>query len=57
MTRLGVERYHLVDLPRHFSPQLTRRWIAGVLFAIGGFLILTLLNSYSQQGVQMIDVA
>jgi hypothetical protein len=28
------------DLPRSFSPRLPRRWVAGVLFAIGGFLTL-----------------
>jgi len=32
--------FDLEDLPRHFSDKLPRRWIAGVLFAIGGFLSL-----------------
>ena len=32
--------FDLTDLPRHFSPQLPRGWISGVLFAVGGFLFL-----------------
>jgi hypothetical protein len=32
--------FDLKDLPRHFSNKLPRGWIAGVLFAIGGFLFL-----------------
>lgn len=32
--------FDLADLPRHFSPNLPHGWIAGVLFAIGGFLFL-----------------
>jgi len=32
--------FDLADLPRHFSPRLPRGWIAGVLFAVGGFLSL-----------------
>jgi hypothetical protein len=37
---LTMLSFDLADLPRHFSPQLPRGWIAGVLFAIGGFLFL-----------------
>ena len=32
--------FDLADLPRHFRPELPRGWIAGVLFAVGGFLSL-----------------
>lgn len=32
--------FDLQDLPRHFSDELPRGWIAGVLFAVGGFLCL-----------------
>jgi hypothetical protein len=32
--------FDLADLPRHFSDKLPRGWIAGVLFAVGGFLSL-----------------
>ena len=32
--------FDLEDLPRHFSEKLPRGWIAGVLFAVGGFLSL-----------------
>ena len=32
--------FDLKELPRHFSEKLPRGWIAGVLFAVGGFLFL-----------------
>lgn len=32
--------FDLADLPHHFSDELPRGWIAGVLFAVGGFLLL-----------------
>jgi hypothetical protein len=32
--------FDLAELPRHFSERLPRRLIAGVLFAVGGFLLL-----------------
>lgn len=32
--------FDLDDLPRHFTDKLPRGWIAGVLFAVGGFLFL-----------------
>lgn len=32
--------FDLEDLPRHFPEKLPRGWIAGVLFAVGGFLCL-----------------
>ncbi|MBP7693316.1 MAG: hypothetical protein KA764_15435 [Anaerolineales bacterium] len=34
----------LPSLPDHFSPRLPRRWIAGTLFAVGGFLGLAWLG-------------
>jgi len=37
---LSMLSFDLADLPRHFSPQLPHGWIAGVLFAVGGFLAL-----------------
>lgn len=37
---LSMLSFDLADLPRHFSPRLPHGWIAGVLFAIGGFLFL-----------------
>ncbi len=37
---LSMLSFDLADLPRHFSPRLPRGWIAGTLFAIGGFLFL-----------------
>jgi hypothetical protein len=37
---LSMLAFDLVDLPRHFSPRLPRGWIAGALFAVGGFLLL-----------------
>ena len=41
---LSMLSFDLADLPRHFSPRLPRRWIAGALFAIGGFLLLAWLG-------------
>lgn len=32
--------FDLADLPRHFPDSMPRGWIAGVLFAVGGFLFL-----------------
>jgi hypothetical protein len=37
---LSMLSFDLADLPRHFSPRLPHGWIAGVLFAVGGFLFL-----------------
>jgi hypothetical protein len=37
---LSMLSFDLADLPRHFSEKLPRGWIAGVLFAVGGFLFL-----------------
>lgn len=34
----------VATLPQHFSPNLPHRWIAGVLFAVGGFLTLAWLG-------------
>jgi hypothetical protein len=37
---LSMLSFDLADLARHFSPRLPHGWIAGVLFAVGGFLFL-----------------
>jgi hypothetical protein len=37
---LSMLSFDLADLPRYFSPRLPHGWIAGVLFAVGGFLFL-----------------
>ncbi|HEU0295284.1 MAG TPA: hypothetical protein VFR47_21265 [Anaerolineales bacterium] len=37
---LSMLSFELADLSRHFSEKLPRGWIAGVLFAVGGFLFL-----------------
>jgi len=37
---LSMLSFDLAELPRHFSPQLPHGAIAGVLFAVGGFLFL-----------------
>ena len=37
---LGMLSFDLEDLPSHFSAHLPHGWIAGVLFAMGGFLFL-----------------
>jgi hypothetical protein len=37
---LSMLSFDLADLPRRFSAHLPHGWIAGVLFAIGGFLFL-----------------
>jgi hypothetical protein len=37
---LSMLSFDLADLPRHFSEKLPRGWIAGMLFAVGGFLFL-----------------
>jgi hypothetical protein len=37
---LSMLSFDLAELPQHFSPHLPRGWIAGVLFAMGGFLFL-----------------
>lgn len=37
---LSMLSFDLKELPRHFSADLPRAWIAAVLFAIGGFLFL-----------------
>ncbi len=41
---LAMLSFDLADLPQHFSPRLPRGWIAGVLFAVGGFLLLAWLG-------------
>ncbi len=41
---LSMLGFDLSDLPRHFSPDLPRGWVVGVLFAVGGFLALAWLG-------------
>ncbi len=41
---LSMLSFDLTELPRHFSPRLPHGWIAGVLFAVGGFLTLAWLG-------------
>jgi hypothetical protein len=41
---LAMLSFDLEELPAHFSPGLPRAWIAGVLFAVGGFLTLAWLG-------------
>jgi hypothetical protein len=37
---LSMMSFDLKELPRHFSDRMPRRWIAGLLFAIAGFMLL-----------------
>lgn len=37
---LSLLAIDLDTLPHHFAPALPHRWVAGVLFAVGGFLLL-----------------
>ena len=41
---LCMMSFDLATLPQHFSERLPRRWIAGLLFVIGGFLSLAWLG-------------
>lgn len=41
---LSLMSIEVSTLPDHFSPGLPRRWIAGVLFAVAGFLYLAWLG-------------
>jgi hypothetical protein len=41
---LSLMAVDVETLPRHFSPHLPHRWIAGVLFLVGGFLTLAWLG-------------
>ncbi len=41
---LSLMAIDVASLPQHFSPHLPHGWIAGVLFAIGGFLALAWLG-------------
>jgi hypothetical protein len=41
---LSMMAFDLEDLPRHFSERLPRRWIAGLMFLVGGFLLLAWLG-------------
>lgn len=37
---VGMLSFDLAELPHHFTEKLPRGWIAAVLFAVGGFLLL-----------------
>ncbi len=41
---LTLMSFDLVTLPQHFSDRLPRRWIAGLLFFVGAFLLLAWLG-------------
>ena len=41
---LSMMSFDLTDLPRHFSTRLPRGWIAGLMFLVGGFLLLAWLG-------------
>ncbi len=41
---LAMLTFDLADLPRHFSPEIPRGWIAGTMFFGGGFLALAWLG-------------
>lgn len=41
---LSMLSFDLVELPRQFSPRLPHGWIAGLLFLVGGFLLLAWLG-------------
>lgn len=41
---LSMMAFDLENLPRHFSERLPRRWIAGLMFLVGGFLLLAWLG-------------
>ena len=41
---LSMMSFDLTDLPKHFSARLPRGWIAGLMFLVGGFLLLAWLG-------------
>ncbi|MDF1499860.1 MAG: hypothetical protein P1P76_05255 [Anaerolineales bacterium] len=41
---LSMLSFNVRELPTHFSDRLPRRWIAGLLFFVGGFLVLAWLG-------------
>ncbi len=41
---LALMSFDLATLPQHFSDRLPRRWIAGLLFFVGAFLLLAWLG-------------
>ena len=41
---LSMMSFDLTDLPQHFSARLPRGWIAGLMFLVGGFLLLAWLG-------------
>ncbi len=41
---LSMMSFDLTDLPQHFSSRLPHGWIAGLMFLVGGFLLLAWLG-------------
>ena len=54
---LSLMAIDVQSLPEHFSPRLPRGWIAGVLFAVGGFLTLAWLGRIGSPLMQGVDPA
>ena len=54
---LGMMAVDVASLPEHFSPNLPRGWISGMLFAVGGFLSLAWLGRIGMPLVQGVDPA
>lgn len=54
---LSMMAIDVQSLPEHFSPRLPRGWIAGVLFAVGGFLTLAWLGRIGSPLMQGMDPA
>jgi hypothetical protein len=49
---LSMMAFDLENLPHHFSEKLPRGWIAGLLFLVGGFLLLAWLGRIGQPLMQ-----
>jgi len=45
---LSMMSFDLASLPHHFSERLPRGWVAGILFAVGGFLFLAWIGRIGQ---------
>ena len=49
---LSMMSFDLSTLSQHFSDQLPRKWIAGLLFVVAGFLSLAWLGRIAQPLMQ-----
>ena len=49
---LSMMAFDMKTLPQHFSERLPRRWIAGLMFLVGGFLLLAWLGRIAPPLVQ-----